>query len=171
MPPNLEAGAEVRGCDPRLGAGPCVRVTVAGSPGVGKSALAVRYLTRRYIGEYTNTKCEYNRRTMYICMYISHTKSPDFHSTATLYCKSVSVSGYQVPLEVLDTDSQLLRLITHEILLVDIAVDITVNIVDIVDITVDIVDIIYIPQMLYSRLCTPSLTAPPWRAPAPSWAA
>ena len=66
MPPNLEAGAEVRGCDPRLGAGPCVRVTVAGSPGVGKSALAVRYLTRRYIGEYTNTKCEYSGQTMYI---------------------------------------------------------------------------------------------------------
>ena len=60
MPPNLEAGPEVRGCDPRLGAGPCVRVTVAGSPGVGKSALAVRYLTRRYIGEYTDTKCEYS---------------------------------------------------------------------------------------------------------------
>ena len=101
-------------------------------------------------------------------MYISHTKSPVFHSTATLYCKSVSVSGYQVPLEVLDTDSQLLRLITHEILLVHIDVDNVDITVDIVDITVYIVDItaVHLP-----RLCTPSLTAPPWRAPAPSWAA
>ena len=34
----------------------CVRVVVVGGKGVGKSALAVRFLTKRYIGEYQDTK-------------------------------------------------------------------------------------------------------------------
>ena len=29
-----------------------VKIGIIGSPGVGKSALAVRFLTKRYIGEY-----------------------------------------------------------------------------------------------------------------------
>jgi len=29
-----------------------VKIAVAGAPGVGKSALTVRFLTKRYIGEY-----------------------------------------------------------------------------------------------------------------------
>ena len=40
----------------------CVRVVVVGRKGVGKSALAVRFLTKRYIGEYQNTAsktCKY----------------------------------------------------------------------------------------------------------------
>ena len=32
-----------------------VRVVVVGGTGVGKSALCVRYLTKRYIGEYEKT--------------------------------------------------------------------------------------------------------------------
>ena len=34
-----------------------LRVTVAGGPGSGKSALVVRFLTRRFIGEYHH-QCE-----------------------------------------------------------------------------------------------------------------
>ena len=34
----------------------CVRVVVVGGEGVGKSALAVRFLTKRYIGEYQQNK-------------------------------------------------------------------------------------------------------------------
>ena len=34
-------------------------MTVVGGARVGKSALAVRLLTRRYIGEYQPTHCEY----------------------------------------------------------------------------------------------------------------
>ena len=33
----------------------CMRVVVVGRNGVGKSALAVRFLTKRYIGEYQST--------------------------------------------------------------------------------------------------------------------
>ena len=35
--------------------GVCMRVVVMGGKGVGKSALAVRFLTKRYIGEYQST--------------------------------------------------------------------------------------------------------------------
>ena len=31
-----------------------VKIGIIGSPGVGKSALAVRFLTKRYIGTYNN---------------------------------------------------------------------------------------------------------------------
>ena len=34
----------------------CFRVVVVGGKGVGKSALAVRFLTKRYIGEYEDSK-------------------------------------------------------------------------------------------------------------------
>ena len=37
----------------------CVRVVVVGEKGVGKSALAVRFLTKRYIGEYQDTTGKY----------------------------------------------------------------------------------------------------------------
>ena len=40
-----------------------VRVTVAGSLGSGKSALVVRFLTRRFIGEYHH-QCEYSINSM-----------------------------------------------------------------------------------------------------------
>ena len=39
-----------------VGGGACVRVVVVGGEGVGKSALAVRFLTKRYIGEYQQNK-------------------------------------------------------------------------------------------------------------------
>ena len=45
--------------DPRPRDELSVRVTVAGSPGSGKSALVVRFLTRRFIGEYHH-QCEYS---------------------------------------------------------------------------------------------------------------
>ncbi|KOX71844.1 Ras-like protein family member 11B [Melipona quadrifasciata] len=35
-----------------------VKVAVIGAPGVGKSALTVRFLTRRYIGEYDHQSGE-----------------------------------------------------------------------------------------------------------------
>ena len=34
----------------------CYRVVVVGEKGVGKSALAVRFLTKRFIGEYQESK-------------------------------------------------------------------------------------------------------------------
>ena len=34
----------------------CLRVVVVGGKGVGKSALAVRFLTKRFIGEYQESK-------------------------------------------------------------------------------------------------------------------
>ena len=37
---------------------PRVKVTVVGGSQVGKSALAVRFLTRRFIGEYHNINCK-----------------------------------------------------------------------------------------------------------------
>ena len=40
---------------------PRVKVTVVGGPRVGKSALAVRFLTRRFIGEYHDMNCKYIR--------------------------------------------------------------------------------------------------------------
>ncbi|KYB25136.1 hypothetical protein TcasGA2_TC031331 [Tribolium castaneum] len=36
-----------------------IRVVVLGSPRVGKSAVTVRYLTKRYIGEYSSTSGEF----------------------------------------------------------------------------------------------------------------
>ena len=36
--------------------GECLRVVVVGGEGVGKSALAVRFLTKRFIGEYQESK-------------------------------------------------------------------------------------------------------------------
>ena len=33
----------------------CYRVVVVGEKGVGKSALCVRYLTKRYLGEYKDS--------------------------------------------------------------------------------------------------------------------
>ena len=36
--------------------GECLRVVVVGGKGVGKSALAVRFLTKRFIGEYQESK-------------------------------------------------------------------------------------------------------------------
>ena len=38
----------------------CVRVVVVGGEGVGKSALSVRYLNKRYIGEYQHSTGQYN---------------------------------------------------------------------------------------------------------------
>ena len=43
----------------KMGGRRCVRVVVMGEKGVGKSALAVRFLTKRYIGEYQNTTGKY----------------------------------------------------------------------------------------------------------------
>ena len=39
-----------------VGGRKCVRVVVMGGKEVGKSALAVRFLTKRYIGEYQDRK-------------------------------------------------------------------------------------------------------------------
>ena len=38
------------------GGAECLRVVVVGGKGVGKSALAVRFLTKRFIGEYQESK-------------------------------------------------------------------------------------------------------------------
>ena len=46
VPPRV-VGGDGRGC---------VRVVVVGGKGVGKSALSVRFLTKRYIGEYQDAK-------------------------------------------------------------------------------------------------------------------
>ncbi|XP_046666964.1 ras-related and estrogen-regulated growth inhibitor [Homalodisca vitripennis] len=55
-----------------------VKVAVVGAPGVGKSALTVRFLTRRYIGEYD-------------------------HQADTRYKHEVLVDGEPVLFEILDT--------------------------------------------------------------------
>ncbi|XP_074554547.1 ras-related and estrogen-regulated growth inhibitor-like protein [Halichoeres trimaculatus] len=58
-----------------------IKIAVLGSEGVGKSALIVRFLTRRFIGEYAS-------------------------STECIYRKRVSVDGRQVNLELYDPCSQ-----------------------------------------------------------------
>ncbi|KAG5305644.1 RERG inhibitor, partial [Acromyrmex insinuator] len=55
-----------------------VKVAVIGAPGVGKSALTVRFLTRRYIGEYD-------------------------HQSETRYKHEVLVDGEPILFEILDT--------------------------------------------------------------------
>ncbi|XP_044252546.1 GTPase HRas isoform X2 [Tribolium madens] len=55
-----------------------VKVAVIGAPGVGKSALSVRFLTKRYIGEYD-------------------------HQSETRYKHEVLVDGEPVLYEILDT--------------------------------------------------------------------
>lgn len=57
---------------------PCVRILVLGAQEVGKSAVTVRFLTQRFIGEYYSLK-------------------------DLLYCSSTHVTGYQVDVEILDT--------------------------------------------------------------------
>ena len=42
----------------------CLRVVVVGGKGVGKSALAVRFLTKRFIGEYQESKGIDNNETI-----------------------------------------------------------------------------------------------------------
>jgi len=69
------------------------KVVVVGDRGVGKSALTVRFLTKRFIGEYQESK-------------------------ATLYYKSMDIYGWQVGVEMLDTDCQVVTLAPHQILLV-----------------------------------------------------
>ncbi|XP_020500358.2 ras-related and estrogen-regulated growth inhibitor-like protein [Labrus bergylta] len=58
-----------------------IKICVLGSEGVGKSALVVRFLTRRFIGEYSS-------------------------SSECIYRKRVSVDGRQVNLELYDPCSQ-----------------------------------------------------------------
>uniref|UniRef100_UPI0037E86510 ras-related and estrogen-regulated growth inhibitor-like protein n=1 Tax=Semicossyphus pulcher TaxID=241346 RepID=UPI0037E86510 len=58
-----------------------IKIAVLGSEGVGKSALIVRFLTRRFIGEYAS-------------------------SSECIYRKRVSVDGRQVNLELYDPCSQ-----------------------------------------------------------------
>ncbi|GAU98099.1 hypothetical protein RvY_09288-2 [Ramazzottius varieornatus] len=47
----------------RMASETSLRILILGHPGVGKSALAVRYLTKRYLGEYIS-----NTDVMYRCM-------------------------------------------------------------------------------------------------------
>ena len=54
---------------------------MAGGSGVGKSALSVRFLTKRFIGEYE-------------------------HAPQLLYSKTMDISGRRLSLEVLDTCSR-----------------------------------------------------------------
>lgn len=57
---------------------PCIRILVLGAQEVGKSAVTVRFLTQRFIGEYYSLK-------------------------DLLYCSSTHVTGFQVDVEILDT--------------------------------------------------------------------
>ncbi|KAG8181216.1 hypothetical protein JTE90_002898 [Oedothorax gibbosus] len=57
---------------------PCVRVLVLGAQDVGKSAVTVRFLTQRFIGEYSSQK-------------------------DLLYCSQTLVTGSPVDVEILDT--------------------------------------------------------------------
>jgi len=70
-----------------------VRMVIAGGRGVGKSALAVRFLTRRFIGEYE-------------------------HSPELVYSKRVELDGQTVALEVHDTHCQSPGLSPRHLLLV-----------------------------------------------------
>ncbi|XP_054724491.1 ras-related and estrogen-regulated growth inhibitor-like protein [Uloborus diversus] len=57
---------------------PCVRILVLGAQEVGKSAVTVRFLTQRFIGEYSSQK-------------------------DLLYCSQTQVTGSPVDVEILDT--------------------------------------------------------------------
>jgi len=77
----------------RLTGDTALRLVVAGGKGVGKSALAVRFLTKRFIGEY--------------------------QPAAELeYYKKMEIDGCMLGLEVLDTSSQSPPLAPHHLLLV-----------------------------------------------------
>nr|XP_057932221.1 RERG/RAS-like b [Doryrhamphus excisus] len=58
-----------------------IKLALLGSPGAGKSAVLVRFLTRRFIGEYAS-------------------------NTSSLYRKRLSIDGRQLNLEVFDPCSQ-----------------------------------------------------------------
>ncbi|KAF7658217.1 hypothetical protein LDENG_00015730 [Lucifuga dentata] len=58
-----------------------IKLALLGSPGAGKSAVLVRFLTRRFIGEYAS-------------------------NTNSLYHKRLSIDGRQLNLEVFDPCSQ-----------------------------------------------------------------
>ena len=80
-----------------MGAGGCVRVVVMGGEGVGKSALAVRFLTKRYIGEYQHNKgWSFKLLNLIINLVVCISEQ--------LYHKAVCISGYRLGLDVLDTN-------------------------------------------------------------------
>ena len=57
MPVTSTGGVERAGEEAKASAsGGGVRLVVCGGRGVGKSALAVRFLTRRFIGEYQHAE-------------------------------------------------------------------------------------------------------------------
>ena len=95
----MSTGSGIRGIRRKKSSLSEVKIGIIGSPGVGKSALAVRFLTKRYIGEYDHQ----SGIVIVMSGIIQHGSTLIAYVTETRYKHEILVDGEPILFEICDT--------------------------------------------------------------------